>query len=207
MGSPLTLLVKHKIIAECQSGRSLNSISSEMKVSYGAVWTLWNRYAVEGSSALSPRYGNNGRKGSDRNCLVFRAACWLKRRYPEWGSPVIRVILQDRYGKSEAIASARQMNRWFIKSGLSHRGSKIPTNPKEWAREVHEIWQVDAKENVGIDSGDKVCWLTVADEKSGALVAAPPFPPREDLPGSIVGLQAGPGGNISRKWPSQLHEG
>jgi transposase len=186
MGKPLSPLVRHQIIAERQNGASLYSISNSLDVSYAAVWTLWDRFSNEGKSGLSPRYDNNGRTGPDRSCLIFRAACWLKRLHPEWGAVVIHTILKERYDEKKLV-SARQMNRWFQKAGLSMRGSRMPENPKDWAKEVHDTWQVDAKEQVRTASGEHVCWLTTADEKSGGLLGASPFPPREDFPGSVEG--------------------
>jgi transposase len=206
MASPLSLLVKHKIISKHQSGQSLNSISQEMGVSYAAVWTLWHRFSSEGKSGLLPRYDHNGRKGPGRDCLVFRAACWLKRLHPDWGAVVIHTVLGERYG-GEGLASARQMNRWFRAVGLSKRGGKAPRNPKQWAREVHDVWQMDAKERFKLDTGEEFCWLTVVDEKSGALIAAPPFPPRNDLAGAPGGFQAGIGGAVQGTGASEGHQG
>jgi len=40
---------------------------------------------------------------------------------------------------------------------------------------VHQIWQVDAKEQQTLADGTKVCWLTITDEKSCGLIAAIPF--------------------------------
>lgn len=180
-------LVKHQIISKRESGQSLQSIALELQVSYGAARNLWIRFQSEGQTGLLPRYDNNGRKGPDRSCLIFRAACWLKRLHRDWGALVIHTKLKGRYG-DEQLPSSRQMNRWFSKVGLSGRGSRMPQNPKQWAEKVHDVWQMDAKEQVRPDSGGGVCWLTIVDEKSGALIEAPPFPPRENLPGSLGGL-------------------
>lgn len=37
---------------------------------------------------------------------------------------------------------------------------------------MHEIWQIDAKENQKIKGGNKACWLTITDEKSCGLIEA-----------------------------------
>lgn len=157
-------------------------------MSYSAVWMVWNRFVTEGTAGLSPRYDHNGRPGPGRSCLIFRAALWLKRLHPDWGAVVIHTVLKERYGSANLVAS-RQMNRWFRKAGLSNRGSRMPKNSKDWAWKVHDTWQVDAKEQQRLGSGEQTCWLTIVDEKSGALLEAPPFPPWEDLSGSAAGLQ------------------
>jgi hypothetical protein len=205
MGRPLSPLVKHEIISKRHSGQSLHSIALELRVSYGAAWKLWKRYESDGQGGLLPRYDNNGRKGPGRDCLVFRAACWLKRLHPDWGAAMIHAKLKSRY-PNEELACKRQMNRWFSAVGLSHRGSRMPQNPKQWAEEVHDIWQVDAKELVRLDTGSEVCWLTIVDEKSGALIEAPPFPPRENLAGFLAGLQAGIGGGVQHLGTPQGHQ-
>jgi hypothetical protein len=206
MGSPLSPLVKHEIISKRESGQSLRSIAAELEVSYGAAMNLWKRFQSEGEGGFVPRYHNNGRKGPDRMCLIFRAACWLKRLHRDWGAVVIHTKLKCRYG-DEQLPSSRQMNRWFSKTGLSRRGSRMPQNPKQWAEEVHDVWQIDAKELVRPDSGGGVCWLTIVDEKSGALIEAPPFPPRENFQGPLARLQAGIGECVQRLGTTQGYQG
>lgn len=41
---------------------------------------------------------------------------------------------------------------------------------------MHETWQVDAKENMQLANGKNVCWLSVVDEKSGAIIGTIVFP-------------------------------
>src|SRR5262249_4540067 len=41
----------------------------------------------------------------------------------------------------------------------------------------HEIWQVDAVEDVPLATGQRICWLTVTDEVSGAILATEVSPP------------------------------
>jgi hypothetical protein len=42
----------------------------------------------------------------------------------------------------------------------------------------HEVWAVDAKEQIRLGDGSLVSWLTVTDEGSGAILKAELFPPR-----------------------------
>lgn len=44
------------------------------------------------------------------------------------------------------------------------------------AKAVHNIWQVDAKEQLTLLDGQVACYLTIVDEKSGAALASPVFP-------------------------------
>jgi hypothetical protein len=45
------------------------------------------------------------------------------------------------------------------------------------ASQAHDIWQMDAVEQLRLGSGDGVCWLRLVDEYSGAVLATTVFPP------------------------------
>ena len=49
--------------------------------------------------------------------------------------------------------------------------TKIPRPKGDWAKKVHETWQIDAKERIVLADGSQGCWLTIIDEKSGATLA------------------------------------
>lgn len=44
------------------------------------------------------------------------------------------------------------------------------------SRAVHNIWQVDAKEQITLSDGQKACYLSIVDEKSGAWLGSSVFP-------------------------------
>lgn len=184
MGAPLSEAVRHKIIAHRQSGMTYDAIAKELGVSYGAVYKLCKRFRLEGDVGLLPKYFNCGKSGPGRDCLIFRAACWLRRLHPDWGAEFIHAILKDRY-PSESLPVPRTFRKWFKAHGLDRPRAKaeLPPTPGKWAGEAHEVWQVDAKEGYRIESEQRVCWLSIVDEKSGALLEAPPFPQKQDLPG------------------------
>lgn len=111
--------------------------------------------------------------------LVYRAGTWLKRLHPDWGAPFIKLKLQERY-PDEQLPHSRSMQRWFKKAGLNKVRGKIPRGERHWAGQVHETWQVDAKEQLVLSDGQKACYLTMVDEKSGGLLNARAFPPIQD---------------------------
>ena len=48
----------------------------------------------------------------------------------------------------------------------------------------HNIWQVDAKENLRLADSSEACYLTITDEHSGAGLEGLVFPPEAHLPGT-----------------------
>lgn len=42
----------------------------------------------------------------------------------------------------------------------------------------HNIWEMDSREAIQLASGEKVSWLLVSDEASGAVLGGEIFPPR-----------------------------
>ncbi|WP_169521694.1 DDE-type integrase/transposase/recombinase [Spirosoma spitsbergense] len=74
------------------------------------------------------------------------------------------------------LPSIRTLQLWFKAAGLTKPRPQLLNSPKVWAEYPHQVWQVDAKEQQRTLDGTKVCWLTVVDEKSGAVLAAPVFP-------------------------------
>lgn len=182
MGKAIPTSKRLKIVEAVASGHSIRRVAKDLKVSYGTAAEAVHRYRKHGPAGLIPHYENNGRPPRGRDCLVFRAALCLRRRHRDWGAAMIRSVLVRRFGELPGMASSRTMQRWFAAAGLGEQGGVRPNGNKQWAHEPHDVWQVDAKENVHTEMG-KVCWLTVVDERSGALLGAPPFPPRQDQPG------------------------
>ena len=75
------------------------------------------------------------------------------------------------------VPSARTLQRWFKAKGVYKAKSSFPLTQPLWATAVHDIWQVDAKEQLQLASKEKACYLTIVDETSGCLLQAFVFPP------------------------------
>lgn len=206
MGAAISITTRRQIIEGYRSGRSKLSLSQEFQVSYGSVQTLCRRVEADGELGLQPRYQNCGGNTERSDRLIVRAACWLKRRHPKWGAPLIRLLLQKRY-PDKAIASARTMQKWFAAKALNRPRSKTPKAAKQWADHVHQIWQVDAKEKQRLADGTAVCWLTVTDERSTAVLAAPVFPPRADLSGPAASAATGDDRDLQTLWAAEGDQG
>jgi len=98
------------------------------------------------------------------------AAEQLQREHPGWGSVVIRIkLLKQATGKM--LPSARTFRRWFAQSGLSpaEKGER-PASQSSRAEQPHEVWQMDASEEIALKDGSRVSWLRIMDEFTGAVL-------------------------------------
>lgn len=171
------MALRFAIVQKKAQGHSLLQISEQLHLSYSTVRNIYQRYQREGPAGLTPRYNHCGVKcRSDKARLLQRAALWLKRLHPRWGAAWIRLQLQQRYGP-RLLSSERSLQRWFKAAGLYQLKTTFPAAAVHWARQVHDTWQLDAKEQLHLKHGQKACYLSVVDEKSGALLAPFVFPP------------------------------
>jgi transposase len=175
MPCPLPLAIRHQIVQQYSKGHSLIAISEDNHLSYSTVCNICNRYKEQGAKGLQPRYEHCGRPRSSTT-LIQRASLWLKRLHPGWGATLIRTVLKMRYRRA-SLPCERTLQRWFHAAGLYKAKTTFPLPATPWARRVHDIWQVDAKEKLHLSSGQKACYLTMVDEKSGCLLKAVVFPP------------------------------
>lgn len=184
MAAALSMATRRRIIQGYRAGTSYAALAKQFNVAYHSVRTLCLRVEAEGEDGLRPRYDRCGVRGPQGDRLIYRAACCLKRRHPQWGAAFIRLQLEARYGPERPLPAVRTMQHWFKEKGLQPPRSKPPQVQKQWASHVHQVWQIDAKEQQRTADGTEVCWLTVTDEHSTAILGAPVF--------SLTAYQSGP---------------
>lgn len=161
-------------------------ISQSLGVPYATLRNLWQRHNQNPSEGLKTRYHHCGSKAPGRDNLIYRASLWLRRLHPDWGAPLIRLHLAQRYGE-ESVVHLRTLQRWFLSSHLS-KPRQLKAEPAiGQSKAVHNIWQVDAKERLRLLDGQQACYLTIVDEKSGACLEAPVFPLCAYQPGAHRG--------------------
>lgn len=175
---------RQQIVQMRKQGKSYQHISQQLGVSYDAVRRICKRQQQQGEAGLLPNYKRCGSEGIRLSAFYHRVSLWLKRAHPLWGAPYIRLQLDTRYGMGR-LPSIRTLQLWFKKANLTKPRPQLLNTPKVWADQPHQIWQVDAKEHQRTLDGTKVCWLTVVDEKSGAVLAAPVFSLRPNRTGTL----------------------
>ena len=174
MGKAIALPLRQRIVELKQQGHTLQAISQQLDLSFAAVRLIWSRFKQQGQHGLLTRFGQCGPQPPAQTNPVFRAARWLRHRHPQWGSPLIQALLHKRYGQH--VPSIRTLNRWYKWAGLTPPRSKPNTVVIGRAKAVHNIWQVDAKEQLVLADGQPTCYLTVTDEHSGAWLTSLVFP-------------------------------
>lgn len=184
MGRAIEMGLREQFIALKQQGLSLNHICTQLGLHYGTACKLSSQFRRQGD--LRVHYSNCGAKKPRTAPLLVRAALWLKRLHRSWGAPFIQLQLAQRYGK-EVVPAVRTLQTWFRRRGLTKPPQRLAEPCIAGAKAVHNIWQVDAKENLTLLDGTRACYLTIADEHSGAGLAALIFPPQPHCPSAPGG--------------------
>lgn len=176
------LSIRQKAIALHGQGKKLTDISSELAVSYDSVCDWVKRSLSEGTSCVTVRYSNCGRR-SQVDPEVKQLALNLKGKHEEWGAPFIRLQLLVAF-PGAFIPQPRHIQRWFVQAGLKPLRTRLPKTPADWAASPLACVQVDANEKLKTADGKDCCYLTFTDEYTGSALGAFVFPPQEDCPGS-----------------------
>lgn len=178
MPNALPIDVRQQIIEQFSKGFSLLAIAQSLNLSYTTVRRVYKRYNTLGVKGLKPHYEHCGRPAAYLGTLLERAALYLKRHHPSWGAALIGLILQQRYSPLVP-PGERTLQRWFKAHRLGRPKDALclPPQPTCWAQQVHDVWQIDAKEKLVLTSTQRACYLSVVDEKSGCLLSAQVFPP------------------------------
>lgn len=104
--------------------------------------------------------------------------CSLRREHPRWGAGRLRLTLIKEF-PNQQIPRVRTLQRWLHAAGLAPRPPVgLATRRSQRATEPHQAWQMDAAELLPLAGGQKVSWLRIVDEASGAFLGTRIFPPR-----------------------------
>ncbi len=168
---------RRQVILEKESGKSLIQISQERKMSYSTLKRIWQSYKKSGASGLELKYTHCGPK-APKYYRIYRMSTWLKRRHPNWGAPYILTLLHDKYPLA-ALPTARTLQKWFRAKGFNKTFTIREPSKTSVVQQVHDCWQIDAKEKLKLEDQTKACYLTTVDVKSGAVLETPVFPLRK----------------------------
>lgn len=184
MSKAISAAVRRSLVEERGRGATLQELAAAHGISYGSVQQICARHRSEGEAGLRPRYDRCGKPRRSDADFAFRAARCLKTWHPSWGAPKIRAEILLRCPGLE-MPSIRAMQKWFRHSGLSKSRNRPPQEEKQWAKSAHEVWQIDAKEEMATMNNQKNCWLNIKDEFTGAVLDPWVFPPQKDLRGTL----------------------
>lgn len=175
MPAPVPIPVRRSVFRGWQKGKPVSELAEEFDLCERTVRHLVQRFAVRGQSGLSPDYARCATKKVAADDSVFQKAVQLRQQHPTWGAGLIRILLQEELGTCR---SERTLQRWFRRSALSPApAGRRPASNAYRACCPHEVWQMDAAEQILLASGQRVSWLRLVDECSGAVVQTTIFPP------------------------------
>src|SRR3954454_4887255 len=178
-------------------GQDGPSIAQALGLAPRTVRRLIHRLRQEGQPAVIPRYDRCGAATPKCPDSVVQTALALRREHPSWGAGLIRVMLRRRLPSGSPPAE-RTLQRWFVRAGLAAaRAGRRPASGSRRAERPHEVWQMDAAEEVPLADGRRVSWLRIVDECSGAVLWTVVFPPGA--------LERGPAGGGPGAVAADLH--
>ncbi len=174
MPAALSTAIRREIIERREAGDSFASIARSLDVSYSAVRNIYHRYIETGR--LVPGYDRCIHTEVRSDKAIYTTAVEMKRAHPSWGAGLIRIELSERLPRAN-LPSERTLQRWFKRAKVqTPPRDKTPRASVKRGQAVHEVWAVDAKEQIELADGSHVSWLTITDEGSGAILSATLFP-------------------------------
>ena len=183
MGKAIDKSIRLRIVQEHSLGKSCKELALAYNIGYKSVLRFCKAYKQGGEDGLNNSYKNCGTDELKFAHLIYRSACWLKYLHPNWGAAYILIQLEKRHGSTYELPNERTAQLWFKQKGYNKQ--RLKNKPSTFsvtkASFIHDIWQIDAKEKVKLGNDSLVCWLTITDEYSCAILEAPVFSPQANF--------------------------
>jgi hypothetical protein len=140
-------------------------------VSVRSVRRLYRNFHEHGDATVAPAYDACGQNQPRRTPqALLDEARQLREQHPTWGAPLIRVMMKPKR-RRRPLPAARTLQRWFKKEAIPEApAGRRPAATEDRAEQPHEVWQMDASEEIGLRSGRQVSWLRIVDEWTGAVL-------------------------------------
>ena len=174
MPAATPIRIRRVIVERRASGESYAAIARDLAMPYVTVRGIDRHYQQTGQ--LEPSYEGCRQTGVRKPAAIYGQAVALKRAHPGWGAGLIWVELAEVFDEA-ALPSVRSLQRWFRRAGVA-AARREPTQRETVRRgkAAHEVWALDAKEQIELQDGRAVSWLTISDEGSGAILSTTLFP-------------------------------
>lgn len=177
MPSPIANEIRRQIVTRHEAGETLIKLSEELSVSYNTVRKIWSHWQQYGK--LTPNYDQAKKTGTRIYKAVYADAIEMKRQHPKWGAQLIQLELRVQYPQ-ESLPAVRTLQQWFKQAGVNRpaRVKRERVSVVKRGKHVHEVWAVDAKEQMKLEDGSAVSWMIVTDEGSGIMLECDTFSPQ-----------------------------
>jgi len=178
MPHPTPMPVRQVIVQRAAQGQSASLIARCLGLVPRTVRRLVQRLRRQGPSALATSCPSRPYQHPPQLRALIEEALQLRRQHATWGAGLVRVLLH-RQDPANPIPAERTLQRWFRRAGLLPAPSGRRAGPSSYqrAQQPHDVWQMDAADQVALQNGRQVCWLRIADECSGAVLQTTVFPP------------------------------
>jgi transposase len=174
LGMPTAIphALRHAIRQRARRGQTAARIATDLRLAPSTVRGLVRQFR-EQPERLTPHYEHGGvRRAPARQALV-EVACALRREHPTWGAGLIRLHLPTV--PNVTVPGERTVSRWLHEAGLAPaRPGRRPNGSRlARAQRPHAVWQIP------LATGQRISWLRITDEFSGAVLATTVFSPRQ----------------------------
>ena len=159
-----------------QRGVSNAAVAERFGLPSRTVRRLATRFRERGDAGVRPSYVAkpiNARAFLDAVKESFVA---LRRAHPTWGSGYLRLRWSEAH-PHERVPSDRSIRAWLAAAGCTPPPRRRPPSSKTRAAAAHDVWQMDAADQMTLGGGQGASWLRLVDEKSGAVLKTAVFPP------------------------------
>lgn len=174
MPAALSIGERQQVVAMREQGYSFREIAEALNRNPETVRRIYHRYVQSGQ--LEASYDKCRQQSIRSSEEVYQRAIGLKEAHPKWGAGLIWIELAEEFDET-TLPSERTLQRWFRRAGVQNPAPD--RRPRPFAargKRAHEVWAMDAKEQIELGDGSFVSWLTVTDEGSGAILGACLFP-------------------------------
>jgi hypothetical protein len=178
MPHPTPMPVRQLIVQRAAQGQSASLIARCLGLVPRTVRRLVQRLRRQGPNALNTSRPSRPYLYPPQFRALIEEALQLRRQHSTWGAGLVRVLLHRQY-PADLIPAERTLQRWFRQAGLlpAPSGRRAGASSYQRAQQPHDVWQMDAADQVALQNGTQVCWLRIADECSGAVLQTTVFPP------------------------------
>lgn len=191
MGKAIPEQVRRQIIDMHKSGKNATEISDELQMNYPGVSKVIRLHRTIGESSFEVNYHRCGRKSVYDTAIREKVNAALAEN-AALGAPIIRSRLLVSCEDPSSVPHERTIQRWWKAEGKNKKTGRRPSVTRSrYANEVHDTWQVDAKERVSIEDETEHSYLSFTDEASGAYLRGQVFSLyKSDTPSDTNGSKA-----------------
>lgn len=177
MPAAVPVPIRQAMFRRRKHGATAAELSQAFGVAPRTVRNLLRRWRERGEDGLAPDYRRPPDPAPTPDHPAFGPALLLRQQHPRWGAGLIRVYLAKQ--GLTPLPGVRTLQRWFRRAGLAPAAPGRRPDPEgRRATAPHEIWEVDAAEEIHLGGGGSASWLRIVDEFTGAVLHTAVFPPR-----------------------------